>query len=194
MDLNAKRKQELRHEMQEQRATLSAEQVEEHSRLIAAKLNALHPIINARRIMGFASIRNEVNLGSFLEDQAAQGKTVLLPRVDKKNNLDAAEFEGWNLCRSGGFGIMEPTGPACSLKEIDVVLVPGLVFDAHGYRLGYGKGYYDRFIKLLPSNTFVCGICYEFQVVDDIMPHDKDIPVHWIVTEKSELVINWDFF
>jgi 5-formyltetrahydrofolate cyclo-ligase len=194
MDLNTKCKQELRNEMQEQRTALSAEQVESHSRLIAAKLNELDPIINARRIMGFASIRNEVDLSFFLEGQAVQGKTVLLPRVEKDGNLAAVEFGGWHLSRPGAFGIMEPTGPVCSPDGIDAILVPGLVFDGHGYRLGYGKGYYDRFLKRLPPNTFICGVCYEFQVVDDLMPYDKDMPVHWIVTEKSELVLNWDFF
>jgi 5-formyltetrahydrofolate cyclo-ligase len=190
MDINAscKYKQELRKQMQKRRYALSAEQIARHSRLIAAKLNKLKPIINARRIMGFASIRHEVDLSCFLAGQAIQGKTILLPRVEEDGDLAAVEFGGWHLSRPGAFGIIEPTGSACSPAEIDAILVPGLVFDARGYRLGYGKGYYDRFLKLLTPNIFICGVCYDFQLVDALSPHDKDMPVHCIITEKSELI------
>jgi 5-formyltetrahydrofolate cyclo-ligase len=187
-------RQDLRKRMSEHRANLSAAQVENYSTLIAGKLNKLEPIINARRIMGFCSIRNEVDLSFFLQKEADHGKKILLPRVEKSGELVAVEFEGRQSSRPGVFGIMEPIGPVCSLDEIDVILVPGLVFDGHGYRLGYGKGYYDRFLKLLPAKAFICGVGYEFQVVDDIMPHSGDVPMHWIVTDKSELVIDWNYF
>jgi 5-formyltetrahydrofolate cyclo-ligase len=194
MNANEIHRQDLRKRMSEHRASLSAAQVENYSHLIAVKLSQLEPIINARRIMGFSSIRNEVNMQFFMGVEEGQGKKILLPRVEKSGELAAVEFENWQSTRPGAFGILEPTGPACSLDEIDVVLVPGLVFDAHGYRLGYGKGYYDRFLKFLPTNTFICGVAYEFQVVDDIRHHEKDVPMHWIVTDKSELVIDWDYF
>ena len=194
MDVKDKHRQDLREKMSARRASLSATQVANHSALIAAKLKELEPIINAGRIMGFSAIRNEVDLRFFIEAQEGQGKKILLPRVEKSGELAAVEFVSWQSARPGAFGILEPTGPVCSLDEIDVVLVPGLVFDGRGYRLGYGKGYYDRFLQLLPKKTFICGVCFEFQVVDDIMPHSGDVPMQWIVTDKSELVIDWDFF
>ncbi len=194
MDRAEFHRQDLRKKMSEHRASLSAKQVDNYSSLIAAKLSQLEPIINARRIMGFSTIRNEVDLRFFMEAQKDQGKRLLLPRVEKSGELAAVEFEGWQSTRPGAFGILEATGPVCSLDEIDVVLVPGLVFDAQGFRLGYGKGYYDRFLQLLQKKTFICGVCFEFQVVDDIMPHSGDVPMHWIVTDKSELVIDWDYF
>jgi len=184
----------LRQEMGDRRASLSLTQVESYSRLIAGKLSELEPLINARSIMGYASIGNEVDLGSFLGEQADRGKTILLPRVETNGTLAAVEFTGWQHTRRGAFNIKEPIGGEVAAPAIDVVLVPGLVFDGHGFRLGYGKGYYDRFLKTLSKSTFICGICYDFQVVDNVCPHAGDVPVHWIVTEKSELVINWDFF
>jgi len=194
MEEQDKCRQALRQEMGERRASLSPEQVAAYSRLISGKLRQLEPIINARSIMGFASIRNEVDLRSFLEEQATQGKTILLPRVEKDGALAAIEFTGWQHTRPGAFNIMEPSAINASTTDIDVVIVPGLVFDGNGFRLGYGKGYYDRFLKILSKNTFICGVGYDFQVVDNVCPHAGDVPVHWIVTEKSELVINWDFF
>lgn len=184
----------LRQQMMDRRAQLTPAQVAAYSRLITGKMNELEPLINARSIMGFASISNEVDLGFFLEKQAAQGKTILLPRVESDGALAAIEFTGWQHTRPGAFNIREPMGPEVTTSDIDVVIVPGLVFDGHGFRLGYGQGYYDRYLKRLPKNTFICGVCYDFQVVDSVCPHAGDVPVHWIVTEKSELAINWDFF
>jgi len=188
------KRQLLRAEMGQRRSRLDGAQVEAFSRAITAKLMALEPLIQARTIMGFASIGNEVDLRPWLSAQMERGKTILLPRVEGEGILAAVEFKGWASTLPGPFGIPEPAGAKTPPEEIEAVIVPGLVFDPRGYRLGYGKGYYDRFLKLLRPTTFICGVCYEFQVADDIFPHTGDVPVHWIVTEKSELLINWDFF
>jgi len=194
MEAKRQYRQALRQEMVDQRASLTPVEVSDYSRLIAGKLSQLEPLINARSIMGFDSISNEVDLRLFLEEQANRGKTVLLPRVESNGALAAIEFTGWQNTRPGAFNIREPIGIEFSATDIDMVIVPGLVFDGHGFRLGYGKGYYDRYLQRLSKNTFICGVCYDFQVVDSVCPHAGDIPVHWIVTEKSELVANWDFF
>lgn len=194
MEAQHQYRQALRHKIMDQRASLSPVQIAEYSLLISGKLRELEPLINARSIMGFASISNEVDLSFFMEEQANQGRTILLPRVEKNGALAAIEFTGWQHTRPGAFNIREPMGIEVSSLDIDVVIVPGLVFDGHGFRLGYGKGYYDRYLKRLAKNTFVCGVCYDFQVVDNVCPHAGDVPVHWIVTEKSELAINWQFF
>lgn len=184
----------LRQEMGERRNALSADQVTDYSLLISYRLSQLEPLKKARSIMGYASIGNEVNLDSFWEEQANQGKTIFLPRVETKSILAAVQFTGWQNTSRGAFDIREPVGPEVSSAAVDVVIVPGLVFDGYGFRLGYGKGYYDRYLQHLMKNTFVCGVCYDFQVVDNVYPHAGDMPVHWIVTEKSEVVVNWDFF
>lgn len=188
------RRQALRAQMGRRRSSLDTAQVESYSRAIAAKLMELAPLRSARVIMGFAGIGNEVDLRPWLEAQVEQGKNILLPRVENDNTLAAVQFTGWSSALPGPFGIMEPVGAQTSPNDIEAVIVPGLVFDVHGYRLGYGKGYYDRFLRLVRPTTFICGVCYEFQVVDDIGPHSGDVPVHWIVTEKTELPINADFF
>jgi len=187
-------RQTLRRDMRMLRDTLSLAEAEEYSSLIAVKLGELRPFNDARTIMAYASIGNEVQLSHYLDAQVALGKRILLPRVEISGELSAVEFKGWQATIPGAFGIPEPDGLICSPEEIDAILVPGLVFDANGYRLGYGKGYYDRFLTRIAKKTFVCGVCYEFQVVDSISPHAGDRPMHWIVTERSELVINWDFF
>lgn len=186
-------KAELRNEMKTKRGQLEAEQVQHDSISIARRLNDLLPVQKANTIMGYAPIQNEVNLESFYEEQLALGKTILLPRVEG-NQIKPVEWKGWQETTISSFGIREPQGECFSAAEIDVVLVPGLAFDGNGFRLGYGRGFYDRFLPGLRPNAFKCGICYEFQVVESVFPHANDIPMHWIVTDKSELVIDWDFF
>jgi len=180
--------------MQERRGRMTKEQVQEYSRAITAKLMTLEPVRKAVTIMGFASFGNEIDLVPWLESLQREGRTVLLPRVESQDILVAVEVVSWENMRRGSFGIREPLGQPFPPASIDVVIVPGLVYDGKGYRLGYGKGYYDRFLKLLAPQTFICGVCYDFQVVDTVLPHEADVAMHWVVTEKSELAVNWDYF
>jgi 5-formyltetrahydrofolate cyclo-ligase len=192
IDLNPS-KTVLRKEMKQKRQMLDLAQRMRASQSIMNRLHELVPIHNARTIMGYAAIQNEVDMTPFLEAQQQLGKTILLPRVHA-DQLVAVEWQGWQKTELSSFGIREPLGEVYPLADIDVVLVPGLAFDGRGHRLGFGRGFYDRFLPNLRQDAFKCGICYEFQVVDSILPHAADIPMHWIVTEQSELVINWDFF
>ncbi|MDD2619432.1 MAG: 5-formyltetrahydrofolate cyclo-ligase [Syntrophomonadaceae bacterium] len=192
-DLN-KQKKSWRSSMLDARRKLTLSEVKGYSSRIIAKLGELEPIKNACTIMAFSSIDNEVDLRPFINDLSCTGKTILLPRVAPGGEIVAVELRDWEQTRVGQLGVREPIGPVFEAAQIDAVLVPGLVFDANGYRLGYGKGYYDRFLNGLNSKVFKCGIAYEFQIIDNIFPHKNDIPVHWIVTERSEIGIDWSFF
>ncbi|MBO8158260.1 5-formyltetrahydrofolate cyclo-ligase [Thermosyntropha sp.] len=185
---------ELRQEMGRRRKALSPGEVQELSGKIIKKLDEIEKINKAQVIMGFLSIRNEVDLMPFLEEQRKKGKTVVLPRVINEEVMEAIEYKGEEWTTKGPFGIIEPVGEPFDPQKIDVILVPGLVFDARGYRLGYGRGYYDRFLSRVRKDTFLCGVCYDFQVVKNVYPHEADLPVHWIVTDRSEIAVNWNYF
>lgn len=186
-------KNQLRREMLKQRLNLSASEVEARSGQVIKRLKQLEPLRNSQTIMFYSSIKNEVDLKPVFEEEWQQGKTILLPRV-RDNSLEAVVFQGWDNCRPGAFGILEPEGPAYNPQHIEAILVPGVAFDARGYRIGYGKGYYDRFLPGCARETFLCGAAYEFQVLDTINPGESDIPLHWIVTDCSELAIDMRFF
>lgn len=183
----------LRKQMMIRRNKLSYLEVDSLSQQVCRRLEELQPVQQAEVIMGFSSIKNEVNLSPLLQKLQKQGRTILLPRVEG-DDLLAVEYRDENDIELSSFGIREPLGEPFAIDKIDVVIVPGLVFDASGYRLGYGKGYYDRFLLRLNKQCFKCGICYEFQVVNNVYPHPGDVPVHWIVTDHSEVAVNWDFF
>lgn len=183
---------DLRKLMKEKRLELRPAEIAGAGQAIAAKLEELVPLQRAHSIMGFCPIKNEVDLSYFFNLKSMGEKDILLPRINREGRIEAVPYKGKQSLVPGSYGILEPEGEA--VHKIDAVLVPGLVFDGRGYRLGYGKGYYDQFLSALAPNVFICGVCYEFQVVDSVFPHQSDVPMHWVVTEKSELVINWDFF
>lgn len=175
------------------RQVLSPAEVEDKSSWIIKRLKELEPLRHARIIMAYSPIRNEVDLRPYLEELLEQGKTILLPRVDNEM-LQAAAFHGWDKCQTSSLGIKEPAGPGWPLPEIEAVLVPGVAFDGNGHRLGYGRGFYDRFLPELSPSAFLCGVAYEFQIVDSVFPEERDKPVHWIVSDRSEVAVDMRFF
>jgi 5-formyltetrahydrofolate cyclo-ligase len=89
----------------------------------------------------------------------------------------------------GPFDILEPPdGKTIAPKHIDLILVPGLAFDNRGNRLGYGHGYYDRYLKLIDPKCFILGVAYSFQIIDKTPKTNHDIPVHAVLTEKYILL------
>jgi 5-formyltetrahydrofolate cyclo-ligase len=193
MNLMKAEKDRLRQEMLNRRQLLSPEQVAKISSKIISRLDRLPPLKKAGTIMAYASIKNEVDLEPWLEQLVLEGKTVLLPRVEGSKLL-AVPWQDWISCQLGPYKIREPQGNPIEPGEIDAVLVPGLAFDGRGYRLGYGKGYYDRFLSQLSPHSFLCGAAYEFQVVESIFPDENDVPLHWIVTEQSEVAVDMRFY
>jgi 5-formyltetrahydrofolate cyclo-ligase len=106
------------------------------------------------------------------------GKRVLLPVV-KDEDLELRLYEGEDSLRKGAFGIMEPTGETFAEEnydEIQLALVPGMAFDKAGHRLGRGKGYYDRLLPKL-KKAKLTGVCFHFQLVDEVPAEPHDISV-----------------
>ena len=100
------------------------------------------------------------------------------------DDMELKVYSGKECMQKGSYNIYEPQGETFTdLVSIDAAIIPGVSFDRHGNRLGRGKGYYDRFLKKL--NTFKIGICFSFQISDEI-PHDEhDIAMDEIWTEEG---------
>jgi len=92
-----------------------------------------------------------------------------------------------NELEPGAFNILEPKKEffrPVSPDDIDLVIIPGVAFDKDGDRIGYGMGFYDRFLRSMKKNIPVVALAYEFQIVDDIPVDDTDVTVHKIITEE----------
>ena len=132
-----------------------------------------HPrIIDSRTILVYSALPDEVPTQALLDLLVKLGKTVLLPRVISDTDMELRRYTGRHDLQLGAYGILEPTGELFTVYDtIDVAIVPGMAFDAEGYRLGRGKGYYDRFLARVPY-LYKIGLCFSWQMVDKV-PHDK---------------------
>ena len=186
-------KVDMRKKLKQMRDNLSEEEVMRRSSAIFTKLFSTEEFIQAECVMFYMSFRNEVHTHKMVERSLQIGKRVVLPRVNLMNE-EVEIYEVTNLSNQlskGILGILEPDPSLtkkANISEIDICLVPGIVFDKYGNRLGWGKGYYDRFLRRLDRRTMKIGLAYDFQVVNYIEPEDEGVFVDKVITEEKALV------
>jgi 5-formyltetrahydrofolate cyclo-ligase len=179
------RKKALRARIRAERDALPAAQRARDSRKIADLLFGLPDLRDARTVMVFSSFGSEVDTGPIIERLAAEGRRIALPRVEGREMVAAAHSPGEPLARAS-FGAMEPAGsPAVGPADIDVIVTPGLAFDRRGHRVGYGSGFYDRFLGKTRRDALRVGVCFTLQLVDEVPSGAKDRPLDVIVTETE---------
>jgi 5-formyltetrahydrofolate cyclo-ligase len=171
------------------RDALSLEERREGSRRIFQKLESLPLYREAGLILFYASFGSEVDTWGMMEDALKRGKKVALPRVGEDcGGLSAREIRDLHRDLHAGYrGIPEPLedgSPAVKEDQMGLIIVPGLVFDDRGYRLGYGKGYYDRFLFSLSRKVPSVGLAFDFQVVPALPVSPSDYPLDLIVTDE----------
>jgi 5-formyltetrahydrofolate cyclo-ligase len=136
--------------------------------------------------MAFWSFGSEVPTEPLIGALHGRGATVALPRIEG-GDLVAVAFAPGDPTRTTSFGAHEPTGEReIDPAELDVVVVPGVAFDAHGTRVGYGAGYYDRFLRR--TDAFTVGLGFDLQVVDGDLPAGTfDLPIDAVVTDERTI-------
>jgi 5-formyltetrahydrofolate cyclo-ligase len=161
------------------------------SKSIAERIAALPSWRAARVMLLTLPFRSEWDARNLVRDALAAGKTVAAPRVDPPARmLRALLVEDLDRDVEAGYrGIPEPRAdrPAISLERVDWVLVPGIAFDATGKRLGYGGGYYDRLLPLLPPAAERVAGAFEAQIIERVPAARHDIGVDCVVTERRML-------
>lgn len=185
--LGSSPKDEIRKVMKMMRNELSESYVIEKSKLISDNLFSLTILKNASVILAYYSFNKEVCTHGIIEELLSLDKKVALPVcIKSKDKFVISCITSLQDLKLGSLGIMEPDPEKLELvkpEDINVVLVPGIAFDRKGNRLGYGKGYYDRFLAELDSSKIKVGICFDFQIIDELPTDCFDVPVDCIVTE-----------
>jgi len=181
-------KKEVRKEILNNRKLMSPESVRDKSRVIVDKIMASEEYLGARSMMIYIDFRNEVETGRLISHALSLGKRVFIPITDvdskKLTPSGLADYPG--DLEPGAWGILEPKKSCVrpvDPEELDVVIVPGVAYDQSGNRLGYGAGFYDRFLPRTRPETIFISPAFELQIVDDALPAWYDVPVHIIVTE-----------
>lgn len=173
------------------------------SRVIGERLAERRDLRGSSCLMVYFPVRNEVDLLSLYETLVESDHALALPRVrPQASGMDAYELSNprdliASLRRNGpagslvdgAYGIVEPDPASAVLRrpgDLDVILVPGVVFDRHGHRIGYGAGYYDRFLARCPPAVVTIGVCFEGQMHQRRLPVEKhDQSVDLVVTETE---------
>lgn len=135
------------------------------------------------------SLDLEVSTRPLIEAALEAGKSVLVPKVTKQG-LTFHQIKTFSDLEPGVMGILEPMTMESDLG-IDVCIVPGRVFNRSGYRIGWGGGYYDRFLATYEGVTI--SLAYDVQLLDDIPVEPHDIPVEFIVTERETILCSPSF-
>lgn len=184
------KKSELRHKMKSLRLQIPTEQKKSYEDKIYKSIISLDLYKTSDLILTYVSHTNEIDTLRIIENALSSGKRVAVPKCTI--NCSQMEFyyiDSINDLNCGYMDILEPINSA--IKVIDfsgsICLVPALCFDKYGNRLGYGKGFYDRFLKDYCGTSI--GLCFNSFIYDEL-PHNKfDIPVKIILTQDKVIII-----
>lgn len=173
----------LRQQKLKKRLSLNPQDIARFSKRITDRLMKLQAIQDALCLMGFYPHKNEPDLREFIQTCFDMGKKISLPYVIEDGHMVPIDYHRDSVMKSNIYGIPEPVIDMDSDQQVpDVVLVPGIVFDETLNRMGFGGGYYDRF--LAKTDAVKIGVCYEDSVIDKIPVDAHDIKMDIIVTEN----------
>ena len=182
-------KNNLRKNMLIVRKNMPDQNVSAFSLKIMDTIISLPQFINCKNIMLYMSFNNEVDTYKLATWCLNNNKTVIAPYCIKSSHT-IVPFIINNLTNDlskSTFGIMEPKYDIlmkANIENIDLIIVPGVVFDEDCNRIGFGAGYYDRFLSMKSKNTITIGIAYDYQIIDKVPTDEYDVPLNFIITEK----------
>lgn len=184
-------KNEYRAQAKEFRLSLTAQDKEYLDRAIQEKLFEIKELTEAKTVLCYMSTPTEVETRGIITKLFSLNKNVAVPRcVDDSRDMEFFSIASLDQTQKRTFGVFEPDPNKCErLRDFrnSVCILPGLGFDKEGFRLGYGKGYYDRFLSMYRGPKI--GICYE-NCFFEKLPHGfYDIPADIVVTEKRIIYI-----
>ena len=180
-----KTKEQVRKEILGKLSRQPAEEALRRSRIIKKRLFSLPEFKKAKFVMLYASKPEEVKTDEIIDEALEAGKKVALPLCTSQNRVIAKEISDRNAdLEKGIYDIREPRKcrEEANLGKIDLVVVPGVAFDAKKTRLGRGRGYYDKFLNKLPRDKTIIGLAFDFQIVKNLPKDSHDIPVSKVIT------------
>lgn len=177
-------KKVLRRQIAARKRAMTREQIESASQRLAARLVQTDAYQNALSIYGYLSFNQEIRTMPILQRAIADGKRVAVPKVFG-DEMRFIWLDDLSQVAPGYYDIPEPIadGPIAD-DALALVLMPGLAFDPEGHRIGYGGGFYDRYLASHPEHRLVA-LCYGFQLVDRLDCEAHDIPVDMVIADDE---------
>lgn len=184
-------KKQMRASTKEKRLSMDAGIKSAADKKICNKLLNLWSVREASTVLCYVSTPIEVDTKEFIAALLKSGKTVAVPRCEGgKSEMNFYRIDSLDELLPGSFGVLEPEpSPEKKIVQTEgtVCVVPAFMFDKKGFRLGYGKGYYDRYLSRYEGSTV--GVCYEENVTDELFHGKYDRAVDLVLTEKHITVI-----
>ena len=173
-------KKELRRSIRERKRAMTEEEIASRSAALGKAFAASELYQQAETIYGYLPYNQEVRTVPMLEQALRDGKKVAVPKV-MGDEMVFIYLEDLSLVEKGYAGIPEPVanGPVAQ-DTTALVLMPGLAFDREGHRIGYGGGFYDKFLQREPEHPTLA-LCYEFQMLPHLETEEHDIPVDCVL-------------
>ena len=173
-------KQVLRKQIREQKRAMTEEQIVEKSEKLATLFAASQAYKDAKTIYGYLPYNQEVRTVSMLQRALDEGKKVAVPKC-YGDEMRFIYLDDLSKVEKGYCGIPEPIADApIADDKTALVLMPGLAFDPQGHRMGYGGGFYDKFLAAEPNHPTLA-LCYDFQMLPHLETEDHDIPVDTVL-------------
>ncbi|NLC44678.1 MAG: 5-formyltetrahydrofolate cyclo-ligase [Clostridiales bacterium] len=179
-------KSDLRKIMANKRSRIPIKIRTSKSEIIMNKLRSLQIYNDSKLIFVYVSFRSEVETHSFINQALKDGKRIAVPlTISEGKLLLPCEIYSLDDLAPRTLGILEPDKDnikEVNSKDIDLAVVPGLAFDPSGNRLGFGAGYYDRFLPSLRKGAITIGVCFDEQLVEQLPVEDFDVPLDAVLT------------
>lgn len=170
-------KKALRNSIIEKRKELSELYRKEYSMELSKIFFESDLYKNSQKIMSYISIQGEFEMKYINKRILSEGKKLILPKIYEKGNMKAFEVDDLSELQKNSWGLHEPL--ETMEMEPDLIIVPGVAFDKKGNRMGFGGGFYDRFLGKRKVKTVA--LCYEFQILEELPVEDHDIPVDLVI-------------
>lgn len=187
---NMQTKKDIRKQIFAARKTYTDSQIEEWSRVITRKVTALPAFRNAEKVLAYADYNHEVITRFLVEEAWKAGKQVAVPKVFGQDMI-FYKLEDFSQLEPGYYGIPEPARGEIVEWEDALMIMPGVAFDKVNHRVGYGGGFYDRFLEKHPGVQRVA-VAFSFQMLPEVPVEPTDIFPQIIVTEKETYYLGTD--
>jgi 5-formyltetrahydrofolate cyclo-ligase len=179
-------KQEIRDYITAQKIKLTDEQVKNYSDILTRKFITHEAFLNCSVLYSYISFNQEVLTNGIIEHAWKSGKKVAVPKTYKKPNMDFCYIESFDELELSNYGIPEPPAHHVADDENILILMPGLAFDRNFNRVGYGGGYYDKYLSDHKNKTFTkVALGFDFQLVPYIESDEHDIKLDIIITPSN---------
>lgn len=179
-------KASARQRLAARRAALSSSERESADARVLERLLAAEFLVGIGAVFVYISIVPETDTRRLIDALHARGTLVAVPRILDRTRMIAVPFRGWGALRAGPLGIPAPVETEPCESPIGLAIVPGLGFSSRGDRLGYGGGYYDRWLSLHPE-TRRLAIAYDCQIDEEILSEPHDVIMDGVITEHRTL-------